>query len=69
LLIEVIQQMEKILTVQQAAELLQCKPQTVRNYLKAGKLPGRRIGKEWRIVEADVLAFVRGEIQTKTEEA
>jgi len=51
--------MGRILTIEQAAEMLQLNPQVVRQYLREGKLPGRKIGRHWRVVEEDVMAFIR----------
>jgi len=52
--------MARILTTEQAAEKLQVKPLTIRKYLRKGLIPGRRIGREWRVVETDLEDFVRG---------
>ena len=41
----------RILTVEQAAELLQLRAETVRRLLSKGELPGRKIGRKWRIPE------------------
>ncbi len=38
----------EILTPQEAAEFLRVPLLTVQRQAKAGRLPGRRIGKEWR---------------------
>ena len=43
--------MERILTVEQASDLLQLKAETLRTYLRKGIVPGRKIGKAWRISE------------------
>lgn len=34
-------------------------PQTVRNWQLAGKLPGFKLGKNWRFREADVLRLMQ----------
>ena len=52
----------RILTPEEAAELLKLHPNVVRLYLREGKLPGRKIGKHWRILESELEAFMRGEI-------
>lgn len=52
--------MARILNTEQAAEKLQVKPLTVRKYLRKGLIPGRRLGREWRIVETDLEAFISG---------
>jgi excisionase family DNA binding protein len=51
--------MGQILTIEQAAEMLHLNPQVVRQYLREGKLPGRKVGRHWRVVEDDLTRFVR----------
>ena len=55
---------ERWLTVAQAAERIQVHPETVREWLRAGRLPGtllsRRAG--WRVRERDVERFLAGEV-------
>ena len=48
----------RILTVPQAAEKLQMNPSIVRDYLRLGKLPGRKVGKAWRVLESDLEQWV-----------
>jgi len=50
--------MEKYLTSEQVASLLQVHPFTVLKYLKEGKLPGVKIGRMYRIKECDVESFL-----------
>ena len=38
----------KLITVQEAAEILRLHPRTVMNMAKRGDLPGSKIGKQWR---------------------
>lgn len=59
--------MAQILTVEQAAEKLQMSPKAVRKYLRTGKLPGRKIGKAWRLLESDLERYVRGEAAGQEE--
>jgi excisionase family DNA binding protein len=41
---------EKLLTIPEAAELLQLHPETVRNWIRDGRLPGgMKLGRLWRI--------------------
>jgi len=50
------------LTSEQVAEALQVDVETVRRYLRAGKLRGRKLSpKCWRISEASLRAFIGGE--------
>lgn len=59
---------DRILTVEQAAELLQINYETCRRYLNAGKIPGRKIGKQWRVVESDLKRFIaEGNALPRTE--
>jgi len=52
--------MARILTVEQAAEKLQLTPKTTRKLLKEGKMPGRKVGRAWRVVETDIERWVGG---------
>ena len=41
---------ERLLTISEAAELLQLHPETVRNWIRDGRLPwGMKLGRLWRI--------------------
>ena len=46
--------MARILTVEEAAEKLRISAKTTRRMLKMGKLPGRKVGRAWRVVETDL---------------
>jgi excisionase family DNA binding protein len=50
----------EVLTVEQAAELLQVDSDDVHALADAGELPGRRIGDEWRFLRSAVLAWLGG---------
>ncbi len=50
--------MERYLTSEQVAALLQVHPFTVLKYLKSGKLEGVKIGRVYRIKESDVEKFL-----------
>jgi excisionase family DNA binding protein len=50
----------KILTVPQAAARLQVSERTVYEWLRDGKLPGRKIGKVWRMNADAIDDFLRG---------
>ena len=54
---------ERLLTVAQVAERLQAHPETVRRWLKSGRLKGMRPGGDsfgWRIRESEVERFLSG---------
>jgi len=48
----------EILTPQEAAEFLRVPLLTVQRQAKAGRLPGRRIGKEWRFSRTVLLEWI-----------
>ena len=50
---------EKLLTVENTAKVLLVKPTTVREWLKAGKLKGMKMGRLWRVRESELEAFLR----------
>ena len=50
--------MSEVLTVEQAARKLHVKPHTVREYLKRGMIPGRKLGRSWRILETELEWFL-----------
>jgi excisionase family DNA binding protein len=50
---------DRYLTIKEAAELLQVHHQTVRNWLRQGRLPGVQIGRLWRISAAAVDELIR----------
>jgi excisionase family DNA binding protein len=52
-----------VLTTEQLAELLQVEPGTVKDLVRRGELPGRKIGRDWRFSREAVLAWL-GETQS-----
>jgi excisionase family DNA binding protein len=48
------------LTVQEAARVLECAPQTVRRLLQTGRLSGHKHGREWIVWWADMDGAYRG---------
>lgn len=49
---------EKLFTPEDAAKILLVKPETLRGWLRTGKLKGVRAGRLWRIRESDLEAFL-----------
>jgi excisionase family DNA binding protein len=47
-----------ILTLQEAAEFLRVPPLTMQRQVKAGRVPGRRIGKEWRFSRSVLIKWM-----------
>ena len=50
----------EVLTLEQAAELLQIEPEAVAELAGAGELHGRRIGEAWRFSRSALLAWLAG---------
>ncbi len=48
----------KFYTVQETAEALQVTPQTVRSYIKQGKIKSQRIGRPILITERNLKEFI-----------
>ena len=49
---------ETLLTPNEAAEILRLSPFTIANMLRAGALPGQKLGRLWRIRLADLDAYI-----------
>ena len=49
---------DEVLTLDQAAELLQFHPNTIRQQAQAGKLPGSHIAGAWRFRRSALLAHI-----------
>src|SRR6185312_1874663 len=54
--------------LERAAQILRVHPSTARELAKARKIPGRKVGRAWVFVEADLLDFLRGEPCRSTNE-
>ena len=50
---------EKLLTPEDAAKALVVKPETVREWLRTGKLKGVKMGRLWRVRESDLETFIK----------
>ena len=53
---------QEVLTADEAAALLRVSTKTVLALARAGSLPGEKVGRAWRFVKSDVLAYVRGSV-------
>jgi len=56
----------KLYTVQETAQLLEVTAQTIRKYIKEGKLQARRIGRPLFIAEVSIKKFLTGEDLSET---
>ncbi|MCG0278535.1 MAG: helix-turn-helix domain-containing protein [Thermanaeromonas sp.] len=50
--------MDRLLTPEEAAEILAVSPKSIREWLRQGKLKGVKAGRLWRIRERDLEAFL-----------
>jgi len=50
----------EVMNIEQTAELLQLEPKLVLELAEAGKLPGRKLGKDWRFSRTAVIAWLAG---------
>lgn len=52
---------EELLTPEEAAGILKMRPETVREWLRTGRLKGLKAGpRMWRIKESDLVEFLKG---------
>ncbi len=49
-----------VLTVEQAAELLQLSTKTLKRLSQAGRVPGRRVGNQWRFSRQALMDWLAG---------
>lgn len=50
--------MERVYTTEEVADALRVSVFTVRRLLNSGRLHGFKVGKDWRITESDLQAFI-----------
>jgi excisionase family DNA binding protein len=52
--------MEKeVLNVKKAAEFLGFTEYTIREHCKAGKIPAKKVGGEWRFLKSELISWLR----------
>jgi excisionase family DNA binding protein len=51
---------QEYLTIDEAAEKVKVKPDTVRDWLRSGRLKGYKAGRLWRIRPQDLETFLEG---------
>lgn len=54
---------ETVLTADEAAALLRVSSKTVLSLARSGTLPGEKVGRAWRFLRLDVLAYVGGTLE------
>lgn len=50
-----------VLTVKEAAALLRISAYTVRELARTGKIPARKVGKEWRFTRESLMRWLEGQ--------
>jgi excisionase family DNA binding protein len=55
--------MHEVYTVRIVAQRLHLTTETVRDYPQEGKLKGFKVGKQWRVREQDLEAFIEALLQ------
>jgi excisionase family DNA binding protein len=58
---------DEFLTAEEVAERLKMHPRTVRRMLARGDIPGRRLGKGWRVSATELQKFIAGGQPEKTD--
>ena len=51
---------DRFLKAEEVAAMLGLSYNSILKHLKSGKLPGRRVGRVWRVSEADLRRFIAG---------
>jgi excisionase family DNA binding protein len=62
---EQVSSMTDVLTLSQAAALLQLSQATVTKLAKSGAIIGRKVGSQWRFLRTDLEAYVHGGTRQK----
>ena len=60
--------MDNVLSVRDVAIFLKINEQTVYRLARSGKIPARKIGKQWRFSRSEIEAMVRGLRDPESEE-
>ena len=58
----------RIYTVPELVELLRVTPQSIRTYLKDGRLKGKKVGTKWLVTEDQIKEFLNSGNDKKNED-
>ncbi len=58
------QDLPDILTMEQAADMLQVSTRTIQRMVKSGEIPGRQVGSQWRFDREQLRQWVRGDLKS-----
>ena len=59
---------KKYYSAQDVADMLGLHINTVRNHIKAGRLQGRRAGRQWRFTEEDIKKYMQPDTGEKRKD-
>ncbi len=59
---------DEILTIEEVAAYLKLKPQTIYRWAHTGKIPGAKLGKEWRFRRSSIEAWIDQRIDEQARE-
>lgn len=51
--------MEEVLSVKEAAAIMAVTPAAMREYLKQGVIPAKKVGKQWRILRSALMEALK----------
>lgn len=51
----------EVWTIGEVAEFLRIKPETVRRLAKAGEIPARKLGGNWRFLKSEIINYMWGD--------
>ena len=51
--------MKEVLSVKEAAVIMAVTPAALREYLKQGVIPGKKVGKQWRILRSELMEALK----------
>ena len=57
-----------VMTTEEVSQYLRIDEQTVRDLLRARKLPGRKVGRSWRVLRSELEAWQRQSEPSAAEE-
>jgi len=57
-----------VLTAAEAAEFLRTRPETLKRLARQGKVPGAKLGHEWRFLRQDLVGFLGGTYEAQVDQ-
>ena len=60
---------ERVLTLEQVAELLDVSERTIMRQIKAGKLKAFKVGKSWRFREEAIEEYIKNQEESASQDA